>query len=71
MHSGYNLTKLQVKISHLTQIDAIKLFAKNEREFDTLIQAVRIYNQDIGMEFSIEKWAMQIMRSENEKQQKK
>ena len=30
-------------------------FAKNENELETLIQAVRIYSQDIGMEFGIEK----------------
>ena len=36
-------------------IDDIKLFAKNEKELETLIQAVRIYSQDVGMEFSIER----------------
>ncbi len=33
----------------------IKLFAKNEKELETLIQLVGIYSQDIGMEFGIEK----------------
>ena len=33
----------------------IKLFAKNEKELETLIHAVRIYSQDIGIEFGIEK----------------
>ena len=32
-------------------IDDINLFAKNEKELETLIQAVRKYIQDIGMEF--------------------
>ena len=32
----------------------IKTFAKNEKESETLIQMVRMYNQDIGMEFSFE-----------------
>ena len=41
----------------------IKLFAKNEREVETLIHAVRIYSQDIGMEFGIEKCAMHVMKS--------
>ena len=32
----------------------IKQFAKNEKkELDTLIQAVRIYSQDIGIELGI------------------
>ena len=34
-------------------MDDIKLFAKNENELERLIHAVRIYNQDIGMEFGI------------------
>ena len=44
-------------------MDDIKLFAKNERELETLIHAVRIYSQDIGMEFGIEKCAMLVMKT--------
>ena len=44
-------------------MDDIKLFAKKEKELETLIQAARIYSQDIGMEFGIEKCAILIMRS--------
>ena len=36
-------------------MDNIKLFTKKEKELETLQQAVRIHNQDIGMEFGIEK----------------
>ena len=36
---------------------------KNEKELETLILSVRIYSQDIGMEFVIEKYAMLIMIS--------
>ena len=36
-------------------MDNIKLIAKNEKELETLIQAVRICSQDIGMKFGIEK----------------
>ena len=43
--------------------DDIKLFAKNEKELGTLIHAVRIYSQDVGMEFGIEKYAMLVMKS--------
>ena len=41
----------------------INLFVKNEKELETLIHAVRKYNQDIGMEFGIEKCAMLVMES--------
>ena len=44
-------------------MDDTKLFAKNEKELETFIPAVRIYSQDIGMEFGIEKCAMLVMKS--------
>ena len=44
-------------------MDDIKLFAKNEKEMETLIHTVRIYSQDIGMEFGIEKCTMLVMKS--------
>ena len=34
-------------------MDDIKLFAKNEKELERLIHAVRIYSQDGEMEFGI------------------
>ena len=40
-----------------------RLFAKNEKELETLIHAVRIYSQDIGMEFGKEKCAMLVMKN--------
>ena len=36
---------------------------KNEKELKTLIHAVGIYSQDIGIEFGIEKYAMLVMKS--------
>ena len=44
-------------------MDDVKLFAKNEKELEIVIQAVRIYSQDIEMEFGIEKCTMLIMKS--------
>ena len=38
-------------------MDEIKLFAINEKELETQIQTERIYSQDIGMKFGIEKFA--------------
>ena len=43
-------------------VDDIKIFAKNEKE---LIQTIRMYSQDVGMEFGIEKYAVLIMKKEN------
>ena len=44
-------------------MDDIKLFAKNEKELETRIHAVRMYSQDIGMEFDKEKCAMLVIKS--------
>ena len=44
-------------------MDDVKM-AKNEKELETLIQAVRIYSQDIGKKFGIEKCAILIMKSD-------
>ena len=44
-------------------MDDLRLFAKNKKELETLIPAVGMYSQDIGMEFGSEKCAMLIMRN--------
>ena len=44
-------------------MDNIKLFAKNEKELEILIHALRIYSQDIGIEFGIEAFSMQVIKS--------
>ena len=61
--AGYKLSRSQEKINHLMYMDNIKLFAKNEKNLETLIHAVRIYSQDIGMEFDKERCAMLFMKS--------
>ena len=43
-------------------MDDIKPFAKNAKELETLIQAVRIYHQDMEMEFDKEKCAVLIRK---------
>ena len=43
-------------------MDDIKLFDKNEKELETLIQSVRIYDDDIGMEFGIERYTIVLMK---------
>ena len=56
--ASYKLIKSQKKSHHLMYMDDIKIFAKNEKELETLILTVRMYSQNIGMEFGIEKWIM-------------
>ena len=47
----------------LMYMDDIELFTKNEKELETLMHAVRIYSQNMGIEFGIEKCAMLVMKS--------
>ena len=60
---GKKFTKSQEKVYHLMYMDDFKLFAKRGKELETLIQTIRIYSQDTGMEFGIEKYAMLIVKS--------
>ena len=53
--AGYKLSDSQENINHLMYMDDIKL--------ETLIQTMRIYSQDIGMEFGIEKCAVLVVKS--------
>ena len=43
---------------------------KKKKELETLIQSIRIYNQDIEMEFGIEKCVMFIMKNGKKTQNK-
>ena len=55
--AGYKLSRSQEKINHLMYLDDIKLFTKNMKELETLIYAIKIYSQDIGMCHACnEKW---------------
>ena len=56
MHS--RIQTVEEKNNHLMYTDDIKLLAKNKKELETLIHVVRIYSQDIGMEFGSGKCAM-------------
>ena len=63
--AGYKLSTSLEKINHLMYMDDIKLLKKPKTKIESeiLIQTVRIYSQDIGMEFGIEKYAMLEMKS--------
>ena len=42
-------------------MDDLKLYSRSEKGLDSLVQAVRVFSEDIGMEFDIEKCAMLVM----------
>ena len=60
---SYKLTKSQEKLNHLIYMGDIKIFAKKEKELEAVIAKIRIYGQNIGKEYEIEKLVILIMRS--------
>ena len=60
--SGYSPIWLQ-KINHLNVDGRQQTVCQNEKELQNLLQMVKIYSQDIEMEFGIEKCAMVIVKS--------
>ena len=42
-------------------MDDLKLYSRNEKGFDSLVQTVPVFSEDIGIDFGIEKCAMLVM----------
>ena len=62
LKAGYEFSKTGEKVNHLLFMDDLKLYAKNVISLDSLVQTVRIFSKDIGMEFVIEKCAMLVLK---------
>jgi hypothetical protein len=57
---GYTMKSGQT-ISHLLYMDDLKLYGRNQREIDSQINTVRIFSEDIGMKFGLDKCARLII----------
>ena len=42
-------------------MDDLKLYSRNEKGLNSLVQTIRVFSEDIGMEFGIEKYAMLVI----------
>ena len=60
MKAGYEFSESKEKINLLFR-DDLKLYSRSEKGFDSLVQTVCIFSEDIGMEFGLEKCAMLVM----------
>ena len=60
----YKLSRSKENINHLMNMDDIKLLAKNEKQLEILLHAVRIYVQDKRIEIGREKCSIVVMKSE-------
>ena len=59
--AAYQFSESKEKIKDLLFMDDLKLYSRSEKGLDSLIQTVRIFSEDIGMEFGIEKCTMLVM----------
>jgi hypothetical protein len=54
---GYTF-KNKEKVNHLLYMDDLKLFSKSRAEVESLVHTVRIFSNDIGMQFGLDKCAV-------------
>ena len=59
---SYEFSKNGEEIYHLLYMDDLKLYAKNEKELDSLVQIDRVFSNDIGMDFGIQKCSMLVLK---------
>ena len=56
------VTSRNQKLNQLSFMDNLKLYAKSERELSSLIRAVRIFSDDVGMVFGLGKCAVLVLK---------
>ena len=59
---GYHFASNVQKVDHLLFMDDLKLYASNEKSLESLIQTVRVFSNDTGMEFGVEKCTVLTMK---------
>ena len=62
--AAYEFSESKEKINHLFFMDDLKLYSRSEKGLDSFVQTVRVFSEDIGMEFRIEKCAMLVSDGE-------
>ena len=58
---GYQPSKNGPKISHLLYMDDLKLYSKTSSKLESLLNTVRIFSNDIEMEFGLDKCATLVL----------
>ena len=60
--SAYQFSGNKEKINHLLFMVDLKLYAKNEKGLESLVQTVQIFSDDIDMEFGTDKCATLVLK---------
>ena len=56
--AAYEFSEGKEKINHLLFMDDLKSYCRNEKGLDSLVQTIRVFREDIGMEFVTKKCNM-------------
>ena len=59
---GYHFASNGEYVNHLLFMDDLKLYASNEKSLESSIQTVRVFSNNIGMEFGVGKCAVLTMK---------
>ena len=59
--AAYEFSESREKINHLLFMDDLKLYNQSEKGLGSLVLTVRVFSEDIGMDFGIETCAMLVM----------
>ena len=59
--AAYEFSGSKEKINHLLLMYDLKLYSRNEKRLDSLVQTIHVFSEDIGMEFGLEKCAMLVI----------
>ena len=62
--AAYEFSGSNEKFNNLLLMDDLKLYSRNEKGLDSLVQTIRVFREDIGTEFGIEKCAMLVIEKE-------
>ena len=60
--AGYDLAGRRGVVNHLLFMDDLKIYGKSEKQVYTLLNTVRVFSQDIGMQFGINKCAVLLLK---------
>ena len=56
--AAYEFSGSKEKVNHLLFMDDLKLYSRNEKGLDSLVQTIHVFSEDTGMEVGTEKRAM-------------
>ena len=59
--AAYEFSVSKEKINHPLFMDDLKLYCRSEKGLDSLVQTLRVFSKDIGIQFGIEKCAMLVI----------